>query len=103
MQCRITIDKEQLLSRSFNARGVMCWLRCGEGDVERERKVNQSMVNPLRESLAAENGQVSSKGEEEQPSQVSIQTVQSLGLAEAQISELRYRTRYFVLGCPLTC
>jgi hypothetical protein len=38
MRWRITIDKEQLFSRSSNARGVLCWLRCGEGDVEREEK-----------------------------------------------------------------
>jgi hypothetical protein len=39
---RVTIDKEQLFSRAFNARGVICWLR---GDVARVKLKEREKVN----------------------------------------------------------
>jgi hypothetical protein len=35
---------------SSNARGVICWMRCGEDDIEREERL---MVNPLRKVLGS--------------------------------------------------
>jgi hypothetical protein len=73
MRWRITIDKEQLFSRSSNARGVICWLRCGEGDVEREEK---AMGQSSARVAVAENGQAhpARDQEPEQPGQTDTQS-----------------------------